>query len=162
MPLPSTASRRKTRAGRCAALPGGIARPRHRPGPQRAGDQALVLDDGKDVLLADDEVLLVVQLELRARVLREEDLLALLHVHRVALALVVARARPEGDNHPLLGLLLGRVRKDDAALGHLLALEGLDHDTVAERLKLRLRASGSGSRHGCSSFVSSPFSTLGS
>src|SRR6266542_4666058 len=115
------------------------------------GSRSSVRDDGEDVLLADDEVLLVVELELGARVLGEEDLLARLHVHRVALALVVEGARADGDDHALLGLLLRGVGQDDAALGHLLAREGLDDDAVAERLQLR--ASGSGGRHGCSSFV---------
>jgi hypothetical protein len=36
----------------------------------------------------------------------------------------------------LLGLLLGGVRQHDAALGDLLALEGLDDDTVGEGTKI--------------------------
>ena len=36
----------------------------------------------------------------------------------------------------LLGLLLGGVRQDDAALGHLFTGSGLDNDSVAEGAKL--------------------------
>ena len=41
-----------------------------------------------------------------------------------------------GDDRSLLGLLLGGVRQDDAALGDFLALGGLDDDAVAERAEL--------------------------
>src|SRR5512133_775949 len=45
----------------------------------------LVADDREDVLLADDQEILVLELELGARVLPVEDLLTDLHVHRDAL-----------------------------------------------------------------------------
>src|SRR5919107_460332 len=82
---------------------------------------ALFADDREDVLLAHDEELVIVELELGPRVLAVEDLLADLDVHRDALAVAVEGARPDREDLALLGLLLRGVRQDDAALGHLLA-----------------------------------------
>src|SRR6476469_9881819 len=85
------------------------------------GAEESVLDDREDVLLADDEELLVVDLELGAGVLRVENRVALLDVDALALAVVEDPTRPDGQDGALLGLFLRGVRKDDAALGHLLA-----------------------------------------
>src|SRR5918998_1510893 len=101
-----------------------------------------VLDDREDVLLADDEELIAVDLELGPGVLRVEDLLAFLDVHRLALAVVEDAARAGREDGALLRLLLGRVRQDDTALRHLLAGSGLDDDAVAERLELGCGRSG--------------------
>src|SRR4029079_11096781 len=87
-----------------------------------------VLDDGEDVLLAHDEELVPIDLELGAGVLRVEDLVPLLDVDRDPLAIVVEGAGADGQDGALLGLLLGGVRQDDAALGHLLARGGRDDD----------------------------------
>ena len=57
----------------------------------------------------------------------------------LALAVVVERARADGDDLALLGLLLGGVRQDDAALGHVLARDRLDDDAVAEWAQLGRR-----------------------
>src|SRR5436190_3145360 len=103
-------------------------------------------DDREDVLLADDEQLVAVDLELRAGVLRVQDLVAGLDVHGLALAVLEDLPRPGGDDQPLLGLLLRGIGQDDAALGHLLALGRLDHDAVTERAELRLVRSGCGQR----------------
>src|SRR5919201_2363870 len=100
-----------------------------------------VLDDREDVLLADNEELLVVDLELGACVLGVEDLLALLDVDLLALPVVEDPAGPDGEDRALLGLLLRGIRQDDPALRHFLTGRRLDDDTVAERPKLR--ASGS-------------------
>src|SRR6266550_1243484 len=80
-----------------------------------------VLDDGEDVLLADDQELVLLDLELGPGVLAVEDLLADLDVHRFALAVIEHSARADGEDAALLGLLLGGVRQVDPALGHLLA-----------------------------------------
>src|SRR5215208_1870218 len=67
---------------------------------------------GEDVVLADEDVLLAVQLDLGARVLSEEHGVADLALDR---------------------LLLGGVRDDEPALGLGLRLETLDHDSVLQR-----------------------------
>src|SRR5688572_4871268 len=94
------------------------------------------LDDREDVLLADDEELLAVEFEFGPRVLRVEDLVAGLDVDRFALAVIERLPRSDGDDLALLGLLLGGVRQDDAALGHVLARDGLDDDAVTEWAQL--------------------------
>src|SRR6185503_10776406 len=100
-------------------------------------------DDGEDVLLADDQELVLIELELGAGVLAVEDLLADLDVHRLALAVVEDAARADGDDLALLGLLLRRVGQDEPALRHLLARRRLDDDAVAERRQLG-RGAGNG------------------
>src|SRR4029079_1191598 len=79
-------------------------------------------------------------------VLRVEDLVALLDVDGLALAVIEDAARTHGQDLALLRLLLDGVREDDAALGHLLARGGLDHDPIAQRAKLRRGSGGGGQR----------------
>src|SRR3954471_5155319 len=120
----------------------------------------LARDDREDVLLADDEELLVVDLELGPGVLAVQDLLADLDVHRLALAVVEDPAGAGRDDHPLLGLLLRGVREDDPALRHLLARRGSDDDPIAQRLELRtafgLAAGGQGAFLLCSGAPAAP------
>src|SRR5687768_15242880 len=78
-------------------------------------------DDGEDLVLAQDDVVLVFQLALAARVLADQDPVPLLDVHRHALAVVVELAGANRDHLGLLRLLFGGVRDDDAA-AHLLLL----------------------------------------
>src|SRR5439155_17189432 len=111
----------------------------------RSGSRTSVLDNREDVLLADDEELLVVDLELGPGVLRVQDRVALLDVDALALAVIEDASRPDGQDRALLGLFLRGVGKDDAALGHLLARGRLDHDAVAQRAELR-RGNGGGSQ----------------
>src|SRR4029077_1185807 len=77
----------------------------------RAGP-ASVRDDREDVLLADDQEVFAVHLELGAGVLAVQDLLADLDVHGLALAVVEDAAGTGGEDLALLGLLLGSVRQD--------------------------------------------------
>src|SRR5512138_3384090 len=95
-----------------------------------------LLDDGEHVLFPQDQVLLVVQLDLRTGVLAEEDLVAGLHVERDLLALVVHLPVAHRDDLALLGLFLRRVRDDDAALLDLLLLLPLDENSVVQRTNL--------------------------
>src|SRR2546428_10282389 len=87
----------------------------------------LHFDDAEDVLLAEDQVILAVELDFVARVLAEQHPIALLDVGRQDLA-VFAPAGPDGHDQPLLGLLLGRVRDDDPSGAALLALLDPLHD----------------------------------
>src|SRR5215208_2490108 len=128
----------------CPSPSDGRARSVERIGPSMRG---LVLDDREDVLLAHDEELLALDLELGAGVLRVEDLVALLHVHRLALAVVENSSGTGCDDRPLLRLLLRGVREDDARLGHLLARRRSNDDPVAQRAQLRRR--GSSGSQGC-------------
>src|SRR5262249_38346621 len=67
---------------------------------------SLVLDDGEDVGLLDDEELVALDLELGAGVLGVEDLVALLDVHRLTLAVLEDAPGTGGDDRAFLGLLL--------------------------------------------------------
>src|SRR6187402_657264 len=94
-----------------------------------------LFDHGQDVLLGEDQKLLLIQLELRARVLLEEDLLALGDLHRLARPVVEGAAGADGEDGALLGTLLGGVRQDDAALRRLLPWGGPDDEAVAQGLE---------------------------
>src|ERR687898_645799 len=96
----------------------------------------LALDLGQDVGLAQDEQVLAVDLDLRPAVLGVQDLVALGHVERHALAVVVQLAVTDGEDLPLLGLLLGGVGKDEAGRRRLLLLDRADDQTIAEGLEL--------------------------
>jgi hypothetical protein len=88
---------------------------------------------------AQDEQLVLLELELGAGILGEKDLFALLDIGHDTLARVEDAARADSQDPALLGLFLGRVGQHDAAPGDLLALEGLDHDAVAQRAQIETR-----------------------
>src|SRR3954447_4623265 len=96
-----------------------------------------VADDLREhVRLAQDQVLVGLDLDLRAAVLREDDDVVLGEVERDALALVVEGARPDGQDGAALRLLLCRVRQDDAGDRGLLLLEDFDDQAVAQGLQI--------------------------
>src|SRR5215212_1430499 len=105
----------------------------------------LLVDDGEDVLLAEDQELLVLQLELGAGVLGEEHDVADLDVHLQSRALVA-----DGEHLAALRLLLAGVGQDDAAAGGLLAGCRADDDPVAHRLQ---PGRGGGLSHGSLSLL---------
>src|SRR4051794_27269383 len=74
---------------------------------------ARVVNDRQHFVLAHDEVLLTIELDLLARVLAEENQVAGLDVERDALAVVLRLAVAGGDDLALLRLLLGGVGDDD-------------------------------------------------
>src|SRR5436309_2001263 len=74
-------------------------------------------DHAEDVLLAHDEVLFAVDLDLGSGVLPEQVRVPRLDVERGHLALVVLLALADRDHLALLGLLLRGVGDDDATLG---------------------------------------------
>jgi hypothetical protein len=91
-----------------------------------------VLDDRKDLVLAHDQILLAVELDLLPRVLAEQDRVAGLDVERQALAFVGRLAVAGRDDAALLRLLLGGVGDDDPADPLLFFFPALDDDAVAE------------------------------
>ena len=82
-----------------------------------------LLDDGQDVALADDDVLLVIELDLGAGILAGDDLVAGLDGHHDVVTVHHA-AGADGNDFGNGGLLLGAGGQDDAALG------GLDRKSV--------------------------------
>jgi hypothetical protein len=88
--------------------------------------------------LTEDQHLVGADADLRAAVLREDDLVALGDVHLDVLAVLVTGAGANGQDLPALRLLLRRVRKDDPTRRGLLLLEHLDDQTIAKRLQVHL------------------------
>src|ERR1035437_1093139 len=87
----------------------------------------------EDLVLAHNQVLFVIQLDVAAGVLAEQDAVADLHVQGIYLAVFQALALAHGHYLALLGLLLGCIRNIQATLHLLLLLDPFDHDTVIER-----------------------------
>src|SRR3984893_18800097 len=98
--------------------------------------QPRLLDDREHVLFLHDQVLVVIDLHLGARVLAEEDLVAGLHVQRDLLAVLVHPPAAYRDNLALLGLLLRGIGNDDATLLDFLLLLALHENAVMQRTNL--------------------------
>src|SRR5690348_6583458 len=105
---------------------------------ERRAEQArpLLADDRQNVLLGQDQQIFLVEFEFGAGVLRKQDFIADLDVHRHPLAVFIAPTLTGGDDRAPLRLFLGRIRQDDAGLGRFFASGRLDHDAIAERLQL--------------------------
>src|SRR5512139_3789465 len=88
-------------------------------------------NDGENVVLTHDEVLVPVDLHLGARVLAHEDLVALLDLERHALAVLGDPAGARRDDLALLRLLLGGVRDDDPAALHFGLVQAADENAVS-------------------------------
>src|SRR5215213_10570925 len=94
-------------------------------------------DLGEHVRLAQDQQVVAVHGDLRAAVLRVEDLVALGDVERDALLAVLVPPAVAGcQDLAALRLLLGGVGEDDAAGGRLLLLDRLDDHAIAQGLQL--------------------------
>src|ERR1039457_201585 len=96
-------------------------------------DLPSALDHRENVLVADDQQVLAVKLEVRAGVLRVEDLVARAQVDLLALAVIEDPARANRDHGSLLRLLLGGVRDHDPTLCHLFAGHGPNDHAVTQR-----------------------------
>src|SRR5205809_3631994 len=89
-------------------------------------------DNRQDFVLAEDEVLLAVDLDVRAGVLAEEDLVTGLDVEGNLGSVLEDLAVADGDDLALLGLLLGGVGDDDPALDRFLLFDALDDQAVVK------------------------------
>ena len=89
-------------------------------------------DDGQQVTFADHEIVLAFQLDLGARVSREQHRVTGLDLHRDAIAVVQHPAIADRQHRAFLGFLARRVRQDDAAGGHCVFRLGCDDHAVAE------------------------------
>src|SRR6185437_7644484 len=94
------------------------------------------LDHAEDVVLAEDEVLLALDLHLGPRVLAEEDAVAGLDVELPDRAVLEDLAVADGDDGRLDGLLLGGVGDVEATLGLLLLLHPTNDHAVLQRSDL--------------------------
>src|SRR5690554_4454299 len=98
------------------------------------------LDHGEHIRLAQDQVLLVPDRDLRAAVLPVQDPVALLELGLDALAILGELAGPDGDDLALLRLFLGGVGDVETAPHLLRFFEGLDDHPICERPDLRGRS----------------------
>src|SRR5437764_6657801 len=101
-----------------------------------AGRLAIARDLREHVRLAQDEVLVGADLDLGPAVLGEDDLVALVQVHRDELPVLVPGAGTDCEDAAALRLLLRSVRKHDAARRRLLLFEDLDDEAVTKRLQV--------------------------
>src|SRR6478736_1515816 len=90
----------------------------------------LALENREHFVLAHDEVILTIDLDFLARVLPEQDRVAVLHIQRLTAAVFLDLARAGGDDLALLGLFLGGVRNDDSAHLLLALFKALNDDAV--------------------------------
>ena len=78
----------------------------------------------------------IVDGDLAAGVLAEQDPVTCLHVEGDSLALVAHLAVADGDDLALLGLFLRGVRDDDASAADVLGLDTCDENAIVERADL--------------------------
>src|SRR5256885_13736380 len=95
--------------------------------------KGLLLDDAEDVFLAHHQVLFAFDLDVGARVFREQDAVSDLDVERTDLAVLEDLAVSDGHDLAFDRLLLGGIGDDDAALRLLFLLHALDDHAVLQR-----------------------------
>lgn len=96
----------------------------------------LLLPLANDLRVAEDKVLLVLDLHLRATVLGQEDLVSGLDADGHLVALLVESSRTGADDRGRGHLALGLLGQDNATLGHRLWDESLDEDAIQKRNQL--------------------------
>src|SRR6185437_15379622 len=99
--------------------------------------RALLAEHAQDFFLAQDQQIFAIQLDLAARVLAEQDVVAFLHVERQHLAVFGHLALANGNDLALLRLFLGRIGDDDATAHGFLFFDPLDQQAVMKRPDLR-------------------------
>src|SRR5262249_42334640 len=97
------------------------------------GGDGVGVEDAEHFVFAHDEIFVVIQFDIAAGVLAEQDAVAGLDVQRYGGAVLEALAFSDGDDFALLGLFLGGVGDVQAALHLLFLLDPFDHDAVIER-----------------------------
>src|SRR5919198_208425 len=100
--------------------------------------RGLLLDHSEHVLLAEDQVVLALDLHFGARVLAEQDPIAGPDVERPHLAVLEDFPVPHRDHLALERLLLGRIGDDDPALGLVLLGDALDDEPILKGTNLHL------------------------
>src|SRR5712691_1910839 len=90
-------------------------------------------DDTEDVVLAHDQVRLIVDLDFSAPVFRDQHLVAFLHREFDLLAFVVHLARAESDDFALLRFFLSGIGNNDPALFCFLLFNRLHQHPISKR-----------------------------
>src|SRR5580658_8130717 len=94
------------------------------------------VDDGENIFFRNDEVLGAFDLDFAPRVFAVEHTIADLDVHLDLRALIGHAAASDGTDHALLGLLLGRIGKKDAAGRLVVLLYVFDNDVIEQGLEI--------------------------
>ena len=89
-----------------------------------------------DVVLAHDQVVLTVDLDLGAAIFGEEDFVADFDIEFDLLAIVVELASADGYDGTFLRLLFRRVGNDDVSLLDFFLFERLNQHAIAERFHI--------------------------
>jgi hypothetical protein len=95
-------------------------------------DAALLRYDGHDVFLAHNKELFTINLNGRAGVLAEQNLVANFHVNWRNFAVFVFLAWANGEHFTLVWLLSGGIRDNDAGGGLPLFFKTLDDHTIVQ------------------------------
>src|SRR5207245_1064921 len=95
--------------------------------------RAKLCEYGQNLVLAQDQDVLALEPDVRARVLPEQDLVAHLHIQGDLGAVVEDLAVADAEHLALLGLLLGRIGDDDPSLRGLLLLDAANDQTIVQR-----------------------------
>src|SRR6266496_3933345 len=90
-------------------------------------------DDAEDVVLAHDQVRLIVDLDFSAAVFRDQHLVAFFHGEIDLLAFVVYLARAESDDFALLRFFLSGIGNNDPALFCFLLFNRLHQHPISKR-----------------------------
>src|SRR5450631_1272194 len=96
----------------------------------------LCVEDSEDFVLTHDQVLFVIQLDVAAGILAEQDTVAHLDIERHNLAVFQALAFTYGYHFAFLRFFLRGVGDVQTTLHLFLLLEPFDHDAVIERTNL--------------------------
>src|SRR5438552_2363170 len=95
-------------------------------------------DDAEDVVLAHDQVRLIVDLDFSAAVFRDQHLVAFFHGEFDLLSLFVHLPRAESDDFALLRFFLGGIGNNDPALFCFLLFNRLHQHPIAERFYVNI------------------------
>src|SRR5881398_3316536 len=90
-------------------------------------------DDAEDVVLAHDEIRLIVDFDFGAAVFRDQHLVAFLHREIDFLAVVIDFSSAESDDFALLRFFFRGIRDDDPAFLYFLLFNRLHQHPISER-----------------------------
>src|SRR5438094_10051659 len=93
----------------------------------------VVSDDADDVVLAHDQIILIIDFDFGAAVFRDQHLVALFHREIDFLPFLVDFPGAKSNHFPLLRFFLGGIGDDDPAFFHFLLFERLHQHPIAER-----------------------------
>src|SRR6266850_2463561 len=92
-----------------------------------------LFNHAENVVLAHDQVILAIHLDLRAAILADQHAITLLDFKRYELAVLIPLPRADRNDLAFLRLLLGGIRDDDPAFLHFRVFDRLHQHPIAQR-----------------------------